>query len=99
MMVCNNCRVLWPDVLCFGPDEEMYCQNCFDELFFYCDICNKLKFQDTDLDLSNFADTNQVLMVCKKCVKENIIKKQTDREIDNIERENFIKSYGYDPMK
>jgi hypothetical protein len=79
MTKCENCKNRQPNELITGPDNKLYCPDCFDIVFFCCNNCNKLKRQDTDLDLTDFADGGGSLMVCKKCVKKNTKKTRKEK--------------------
>lgn len=73
MFECYNCKKP-QDSLFVALEEKLYCKDCYDSLFFICDICQYLKNQESELDLTGFADARGLLMVCEKCVDEALEK-------------------------
>lgn len=67
-LVCANCGEIIEDYEAFEVDGEYYCENCFDELFAYCDECGKIHYID-DMTWVDHGDR----LVCDDCLDHNYI--------------------------
>jgi len=61
--LCANCNyAVNEDDFCMGSDEEIYCQNCFDDIFAYCDSCEEVMLRDDAVEITDVG-----LLVCEDC--------------------------------
>lgn len=68
---CENCGIklydnLYDDGYYKGPDEELYCEDCFDKLFFVCRGCG----ETYDKDEANDVGYGYREWYCNYCVDE-----------------------------
>lgn len=59
-LTCSHCGCIIDEVSAFYMDDEIYCQDCLDELTVICDRCGERIFEDTAI-----IDNNNTL--CSSC--------------------------------
>ena len=67
---CNECGMKleddrYDDGYYTGPDNEMYCENCFDELFFVCRECGEMFSKEDEANEVAYRE-----IYCNRCYDE-----------------------------
>lgn len=71
--VCENCGVgLTEDEFHYGPDGNIYCNDCFNENFFYCSVCGDAHYNSKINYVNNkYGDIDYV---CERCFESDAVK-------------------------
>lgn len=79
---CVNCGEIFTDSACTKADNDyMYCNSCYEDLFFHCDACenecSRTEEADTEID-GNYCQTCVDNNTCQRC--KNVVLSPSNAE-------------------
>lgn len=77
--VCENCGNRIDQDNIFSHDGENYCEDCFNELFFYCSNCDETYSNENGVWIDNIGS------LCQECFDEKYFYCSACNEIEEIE--------------